>query len=135
MRGFVGPVLWDPPWVPKYYNFAWIPHTFGSDPSGLSIISHTGCRLIRATVYVADRRYRWRTWRSNLVEEMGCPDNQTQQSSSLGGGSVGQSRHHDLQGGSCSSYIWSHLSVAGADQQCSISHMTQHRNFRLIPRC
>jgi len=23
-------VLWDhPPSVPKYYNFAWVPHTFG----------------------------------------------------------------------------------------------------------
>jgi len=21
--------LWDPPTVPKYYNFAWVPHTFG----------------------------------------------------------------------------------------------------------
>ena len=30
MRGF----LRDPPMVPTYYNFAWIPHTFeGSDPS------------------------------------------------------------------------------------------------------
>ena len=30
MRGF----LWDPPRVPTYYNFAWVPHTFGgSDPS------------------------------------------------------------------------------------------------------
>jgi len=27
-------VLWDPSRVPKYYNFAWVPHTFGgSDPS------------------------------------------------------------------------------------------------------
>ena len=25
MRGF----LWDPPRVPTYYNFAWVPHTFG----------------------------------------------------------------------------------------------------------
>ena len=25
MRGF----LWDLPRVPAYYNFAWIPHTFG----------------------------------------------------------------------------------------------------------
>ena len=25
MRGF----LWDPPRVPIYYNFAWVPHTFG----------------------------------------------------------------------------------------------------------
>jgi len=22
-------VLWDPPRVPTYYNFAWVPHTFG----------------------------------------------------------------------------------------------------------
>jgi len=40
MRG----VLWDPPRVPTYYNFAWVPHTFGGltplDPPP-PLISHT----------------------------------------------------------------------------------------------
>ena len=34
--------LWDPPRVPTYYNFAWVPHTFGgSDPLLTPLISHT----------------------------------------------------------------------------------------------
>ena len=38
MRGF----LWDPPRVPTYYNFAWVPHTFGEVwPLLTSLISHT----------------------------------------------------------------------------------------------
>jgi len=33
--------LWDPPRVPKYYNFAWVPHTFGGLTPPDTIISHT----------------------------------------------------------------------------------------------
>jgi len=44
MRGF----LWDPPRVPTYYNFAWVPHTFGgSDPSWPPLISHTGAIVLK----------------------------------------------------------------------------------------
>jgi len=37
MRGF----LWDPPRVPTYYNFAWVPHTFGGLTPPDPLISHT----------------------------------------------------------------------------------------------
>jgi len=38
MKGF----LWDPPRVPAYYNFAWVPHTFGDLTHADPLISHTG---------------------------------------------------------------------------------------------
>jgi len=37
--------LWDPPRVPTYYNFAWVPHTFeGVWPLLTLLISHTGVK-------------------------------------------------------------------------------------------
>ena len=45
MRGF----LWEPPRVPTYYNFAWVPHTFGGLTPPDPLISHTGQTI--KTVY------------------------------------------------------------------------------------